>query len=298
MIAASTVPGRVALAISFGPLSWQVAEGTLEPGDTNVWRWSGTVDVSTYARVGVGLYELRASAGGCELSGVVAVTGKPVYAAPLGWAAFAVFFAGILLAGRALLSIRRRKGGLVLAAAGGGAIGLGLLLLAQQAGIGEATPWAALTWVVVPSLVGVAIHTVARVVAGGVVVAQHPPGVGAGATVSAKTSPSPVGSAGPLRWPGSGASTPPAPSQRPSPSPAPPPSAAAGPVARPPEITPAGPVARPPEITPAGPVARPPEITPDRRARPPRQRRPGPPTTRPTTRRARATPASTVRKPS
>lgn len=198
VVAVSTVPGRVTLAISFGPLSWQVVDGTLEPGDQNVWRWSGTVDVSTYASVGVGLYELRANAGGCELSGVVDVTGKPAYAAPLGWAALAVFFAGILLAGRALLWIRRRRGGLVLAAAGGGAIGLGLLLLAQQSGVSEATPWAALTWVVLPALVGVAIHTVARVVAGGMAVPPPPSGVGAGTPESSATPPLSVGSEVPL----------------------------------------------------------------------------------------------------
>ena len=201
--AVSTVPGRVTLAIGFGPFSWQVVEGTLEPAEASVWQWRGTVDVSTYAQVGVGLYELRANAGGCELRGVVDVTGRPAYAAPIGWAAIVVILVGVLLVGLGLLAIRRR-GGLVRAAVGGGATGLGLLLYAQQAGVSEATPWSALSWVVFPSLVGVAIHTVVRVAASGIAVAGRPPDIGTTVTASALPPLSlPAGSPGPAVPPGS-----------------------------------------------------------------------------------------------
>ena len=195
LVAVSTVPGTLGLAIGFGPLAWQVFEGTLEPADATRWQWSGNVDVSTYARLGVGLYELRANAGGCEVSGWVNVTGKPAFETPLGWTAIGVILAGLLLVGRGLLAIRRGGGGLVRAMVGGGATGLGLLLFAQQAGVSEATPTSAAVWVVLPSVVGAAVHSVVRLAAGQVSASARRVGAATAPTATVPTGTAPTATA-------------------------------------------------------------------------------------------------------
>ena len=86
LAAVSNVPGLATVTIGFGPLASRVFEQTLQPFGTNAWAWIGQVDVSQYSTYGVGLYQVKATAGPCEVNGWVRLTGKAPYETPVGLA--------------------------------------------------------------------------------------------------------------------------------------------------------------------------------------------------------------------
>jgi CHAT domain len=120
--------------------------------------WAGELPVAEYSRFGAGLYQVAATTDipGCEVRGWVNVTGRSPLETPLGWVGLGLVTVGVLVALRAVF---RRSGGLV-AIVGGVITGLGLLLLAQQAGIHAITPQSAVTWTVVPGAIAGAANAI------------------------------------------------------------------------------------------------------------------------------------------
>ena len=134
---ASPVPVTwVDLAISVWPFP-PVVRRLEPPAPTRL--WAGELSVAEYSQFGGGLYQVAAitDVPGCEVHGWVDVTGRSPLETPAGWVGLGLVTVGVLVALRAMFS--RRTGGLV-AVAGGVITGLGLLLLAQQAGLHAITP--------------------------------------------------------------------------------------------------------------------------------------------------------------
>jgi hypothetical protein len=124
----------------------------LEPS-TPTQLWAGELQVAEYSRFGGGLYEVTVNTDvpGCAVQGWVNVTGRSVLETPAGWVALGIVTVGVLIALRAVFS--RRTGGIV-AVLGGVIAGIGLLLLAQQAGLHAITPQSAAVWTALPGAIG------------------------------------------------------------------------------------------------------------------------------------------------
>jgi CHAT domain-containing protein len=146
--------------------------------------WDGPLSVAEYSRFGAGLYQVAATTdvAGCEAHGWVNVTGRSPLETPVGWAALGVATVGVLVALRAAFS--RSTSGLV-AVAGGVIAGVGLLVLAQQAGLQAITPQSAVIWTALPGAIGGIANVVggaftSSVPAGGTVGSAAGGGGGAG----------------------------------------------------------------------------------------------------------------------
>ncbi len=87
----------------------------------------------------------------CAIKGWVNVTGRSLFETPAGWVGLGIVTVGVLIALRAVFS--RRTGGPV-AVLGGVIAGVGLLLLAQQAGLHAITPLSAVIWTALPGAIG------------------------------------------------------------------------------------------------------------------------------------------------
>ncbi len=124
----------------------------LEPS-TPTQLWAGELQVAEYSKFGGGLYQVTVTTDvpGCAVQGWVNVTGRSVLETPAGWVALGIVTVGVLVALRAVFS--RRTGGLV-AVLGGVIAGVGLLLLAQQAGLHGITPQSAVVWTALPGAIG------------------------------------------------------------------------------------------------------------------------------------------------
>jgi hypothetical protein len=145
--------------------------------------WAGELPVAEYSRFGAGLYQVAATTdvADCAVRGWVNVTGRSPLETPVGWVGLGLVAIGVVVALRAVFS--RRTGGLV-AIVGGVITGLGLLLLAQQAGLHAITPQSALVWTVVPGAIAGAANAIA-----GAFTSAAPAGAGAGAGGAAATTP-------------------------------------------------------------------------------------------------------------
>ena len=135
---------RASVAISVWPTTWTIADDTSNP--TN--QWSGSIPVAEYARLGSGLYEVTVATDVCQVHGWVNVTGRSPLETPAGLVSVGIIVLGVLMALRAFLTAGRENG--LLAVVGGVVTGVGLLLLAQQAGVTGITPTSAILWTAVP----------------------------------------------------------------------------------------------------------------------------------------------------
>ncbi len=175
---------RATVAISVWPATWTIADDTSNP--TN--QWSGSIPVADYARLGSGLYEVTVATDVCQVHGWVNVTGRSPLDTPAGLVSLGIIVIGVLIALRALMTAGRRND--VLAVVGGVVTGIGLLLLAQQAGETAITPISVVIWTVVPGAISWALN---QVVSGG---AQARSGAGAGSGASRETGTGATGAGG------------------------------------------------------------------------------------------------------
>ena len=114
---------------------------------------------------------------GCAVQGWVNVTGRSVLETPAGWVALGIVTVGVLIALRAVFS-RRTSG--VVAVLGGVIAGVGLLLLAQQAGLHGITPQSAVVWTVLPGAIGGIANAVVGAFTSAAPAGWHGRGAGAG----------------------------------------------------------------------------------------------------------------------
>ena len=115
--------------------------------------YGGTVKVKDYATYGVGLYKVRGETANCSGFAWVKVTGKSPFTTAAGLAALALIVVGTLSNARALLKARGGGGagalGPLLRGFGRAApVGLGAMILAQQAGVLPANGVTLVAWIV------------------------------------------------------------------------------------------------------------------------------------------------------
>jgi hypothetical protein len=165
--------------------------------------WAGPLPVAEYSRFGAGLYQVAATTdvGGCEARGWVNVTGRSPLETPAGWVALGLVTVGVLVALRAVFS--RKTGGLV-AVVGGVITGLGLLLLAQQAGLHAITPQSALIWTALPGAIGGIANVVGGAFTSAVPAGGTAAGAGGGAGGGAVAGGDPAGGGGAAGQAGAG----------------------------------------------------------------------------------------------
>ena len=211
-LSAGVPVSRVDVEISVWPLP--PAQVRLPPV-TGAQIWADELAVAEYSRFGTGLYQVAVvtDVPGCEAHGWVNVTGRSPLETPVGWVALGLVAFGVMIALRAVFS--RRTGGLV-AVIGGAIAGVGLLLLAQQAGLHAITPQSAVIWTVLPGAIG----GIANVLGGAF---TSPVGAGAAAPAPPPTTsaPPPAPPLTPTAAPPT-TSAPPAPPTTSTPTPAPP----------------------------------------------------------------------------
>ena len=137
-------------------------------------RWAGELSVAEYSRFGGGLYQVSVTTDvpDCAIQGWVNVTGRSLFETPAGWVGLGIVTVGVLIALRAVFS--RRTGGPV-AVLGGVIAGVGLLLLAQQAGLHAITPLSAVIWTALPGAIGGIANVVGGAFTSAVPVGGVPP---------------------------------------------------------------------------------------------------------------------------
>lgn len=111
VVAAGSMPeGPVAyeVQLEFASIRWTVASGTADGSS-----WSGTVDVATYARYGVGIYKVHAvsvsPARQCVVDAYVEVTGKNPLTSAAGAAAAVATGAGVAMLAASGLAAAREQ---------------------------------------------------------------------------------------------------------------------------------------------------------------------------------------------
>jgi hypothetical protein len=124
--------------------------------------WVGQVRVQDWARYGVGLYHVVATADGCTASAWIRVTGRSPFTTVAGLVAAGLIVIGVALQIAASVRTVGGRAGLPLAIPGGALTGVGALVLFQQFGLIPVTwGWLAL-WTVAPGGVGGATSILAR----------------------------------------------------------------------------------------------------------------------------------------
>jgi hypothetical protein len=116
---------------------------------------------------GVGLYRVDVSAGSCEQTIWVRLTGRHPLTTVSGIAGSAAVLAGLGLIGIGVVRAVRKRRGVVLGALGGALGGIGALVLSQQFGWIAITPLEIVTWVVLPAAGGAAVTAASALLSSG-----------------------------------------------------------------------------------------------------------------------------------
>ena len=211
--------GQLHVAAWFWPTSVEVPQ----PAPTSASTWTGTVDLSAQPVAVQGLYQIEISkdpadcppsTGWLQISG-----GNPFTTVPgaIGTGMAVVGSIAIVVALRGALAGR---GGAALGAIGGALIGLGALVVAQQAGAVPADARSAAVWTVLPGAIGGTVtRTVGRVFGRSAPTAEPPSYEPPPQTTAAEPPPPPYAPPPPAAAPPVPATAPPAPGAEPLPAP-------------------------------------------------------------------------------
>ena len=119
------------------------------------------------APYGVGLYKVEVTAGSCEETVWVHITGRSPLTTVTGIAGTTAAVVGVLMLVWGIVRAVKGRGGIVRGAIGGALGGIGALLLSQQFGWIGITPTELITWVVLPALGGAAVTGITTALSGG-----------------------------------------------------------------------------------------------------------------------------------
>ncbi len=189
----------------FGPFIVPIFENNNPNTGTE---YHDTIDGRPYAIFGAGLYLIRAKIDACQLQSYVRVGTDTPLATVAGGIGIGLLIIGIIVEASGLIAVFRGSRKWLRSIIGGAVIGLSALIIAWQLGLVTFEPGEVAVWVLVPAVLGAALHGGSLVLAAG--------GAGAGtaapgATTASATLPSygaPPGGVPPSGPPPSGYWTP------------------------------------------------------------------------------------------
>ncbi|MFN8506982.1 MAG: hypothetical protein U0547_05375 [Dehalococcoidia bacterium] len=152
--------GLVTMKVEAGP--WSTTFQPAPGGERQGYSWAGAIPPSQFAAGGGGIFKVTIdSSGGCQSIAWINITGKSVFETTAGRFGLGAFVFGLAaVAASIVLAWRRNFLGVFFAALGGLVAGLGLTVVAWQAGKAPLEPLSLLVWGLPPLLIGAGAYAI------------------------------------------------------------------------------------------------------------------------------------------